>query len=70
MGVPYSRATFLRKIGACDMTDKVTPCGCGRSPTGQCIGWHKLTEAEYQEKLAQYQADHATESKDDQAPSA
>ena len=23
-------------------------CGCGRSPTGQCIGWHNLTEEEYQ----------------------
>ena len=22
-------------------------CGCGRSPTGQCIGWHKLSEADY-----------------------
>jgi hypothetical protein len=19
-------------------------CGCGRSPTGKCIGWHGLTE--------------------------
>ena len=18
-------------------------CGCGRSPTGDCIGWHELT---------------------------
>ena len=26
-------------------------CGCGRSPTGQCIGWHNLTEEEYQEEL-------------------
>ena len=26
-------------------------CGCGRSPTGQCIGSHNLTEEEYQEKL-------------------
>ena len=29
-------------------------CGCGRSPTGKCIGWHKLTEEEYQEKLKEY----------------
>ena len=28
-------------------------CGCGRSPTGQCIGWHNLSEEEYQEKLQQ-----------------
>ncbi len=20
------------------------PCGCGRSPTGKCIGWHGLNE--------------------------
>ena len=30
-------------------------CGCGRSPTGNCIGWHKLSEEEYQEKLKEYQ---------------
>jgi hypothetical protein len=26
-------------------------CGCGRSPTGKCIGWHKLSEEEYQKNL-------------------
>ena len=25
-------------------------CGCGRSPTGDCIGWHALTEEMYQHK--------------------
>jgi hypothetical protein len=30
-------------------------CGCGRSPTGDCIGWHGLTEQEYQKRLAEYQ---------------
>ena len=35
-------------------------CGCGRSPTGDCIGWHSLTEEAYKVKkdawdLAQYQ---------------
>ena len=25
-------------------------CKCGRSPTGDCIGWHKLTEEQYQKK--------------------
>lgn len=30
-------------------------CGCGRSPTGQCVGWHGLSEKEYQEKLREYQ---------------
>ena len=26
-------------------------CKCGRSPTGNCIGWHSLTEDEYQQKV-------------------
>lgn len=29
-------------------------CGCGRSPTGQCCGWHALTEEAYQIKLAEW----------------
>lgn len=29
-------------------------CGCGRSPTGTCIGWHALTEQAYQNKLAEW----------------
>ena len=29
-------------------------CGCGRSPTGKCIGWHALTEDEFQVKLKAY----------------
>ena len=27
-------------------------CGCGRSPTGNFIGLHKLTAEEYEAKLA------------------
>ena len=30
-------------------------CGCGRSPSGKCIGWHSLSEEEYQEKLKEYE---------------
>ena len=30
-------------------------CGCGRSPTGQCIGWHALTEEAYQQRRAEYE---------------
>jgi hypothetical protein len=29
-------------------------CGCGRSPTGKCIGWHGLTEEQYKEALEKY----------------
>ena len=34
-------------------------CGCGRSPTGKCIGWHKLPEEEYAEALKKYKAKKA-----------
>ena len=30
-------------------------CGCGRSPTGLCIGWHSLTEEKYKEKKKKYE---------------
>lgn len=36
------------------------PCGCGRSPTGSCIGWHGLSEEEFQRRLAEHQANQAT----------
>ena len=29
-------------------------CGCGRSPTGDCIGWHGLSEEEFQKRLVEY----------------
>ena len=37
--------------------DDFGKCGCGRSPTGKCIGWHGLSESEFQSKLANYMAD-------------
>lgn len=36
--------------------DKIGQCGCGRSPTGRCIGWHALSEDEFRQKLAQFEA--------------
>ena len=29
---------------------KIGSCGCGRSPTGNCIGWHGLSETEFQQR--------------------
>ena len=29
-------------------------CGCGRSPTGNCVGWHGLTEEQYRDALEKY----------------
>lgn len=27
---------------------KIGTCGCGRSPTGDCIGWHGMTTEQFQ----------------------
>ena len=43
-----------KKIGVIKMTES-PKCGCGRSPTGNCIGWHALSEEEYQEKKTAYE---------------
>lgn len=49
--------------------DKMTPsvaemkkgtCGCGRSPTGDCIGWHGLNEEQLKAAQEKYQANQAT----------
>ena len=32
-------------------------CGCGRSPTGKCCGWHGLTEDVYKHQLMLYMED-------------
>jgi len=35
-------------------------CGCGRSPTGKCIGWHGLNEEQLKEAKAQWELDQYT----------
>ena len=32
-------------------------CGCGRSPTGKCIGWHGLNEEQLKEAQRQWELD-------------
>ncbi len=34
-------------------------CGCGRSPTGKCVGWHSLTEEQFEAKKAAWDAKQA-----------
>jgi hypothetical protein len=35
--------------------EDIGKCGCGRSPTGKCIGWHGLDEGTFREKLAEWE---------------
>lgn len=39
--------------------DEFGKCGCGRSPTGKCIGWHGLTEEAFKQRLEDYQTGKA-----------
>jgi len=32
----------------------MSKCGCGRSPTGMCKGWHGLSKEEYEKKLLEF----------------
>ena len=40
-------------------------CSCGRSPTGKCVGWHSLSEEQYQEKKSVYGARQTSKSTTD-----
>jgi hypothetical protein len=44
----------------------VGQCGCGRSPTGKCCGWHALTEDAYRIKLAEYEDAQLQKQKQDE----
>ena len=35
-------------------------CGCGRSPTDKCIGWHGLNEEQLTEAQRQWELDQYT----------
>ena len=37
-------------------------CGCGRSPTGRCCGWHNLTEEAYLREKELYEYKKQAES--------
>jgi hypothetical protein len=37
-------------------TSQIGNCGCGRSPTGKCIGWHGLNEEQLKAAQEKYAA--------------
>jgi hypothetical protein len=41
--------------------NEIGKCGCGRSPTGKCIGWHGLTEEQYEIELENYMTNKTDE---------
>jgi hypothetical protein len=47
------------QIKAVAENEEIGKCGCGRSPTGKCIGLHSLTEQEWIEGKTQILANIA-----------
>ena len=46
--------------------DDFGACGCGRSPTGKCCGWHALSLEEYEDALVKYETQLFSEPPSDQ----
>ncbi len=46
--------TWLKEADAAEVLAKASPskCGCGRSPSGYCVGLHKLSDAAWAAKQA------------------
>jgi hypothetical protein len=44
--------------------EEIGKCGCGRSPSGKCIGWHALSESDFQAKLSSYVAEQDSKDED------
>jgi hypothetical protein len=53
---PYlrNRTEETMQVRVKENTNEFGKCGCGRSPTGKCIGWHGLNEDQYKEALEKY----------------
>jgi hypothetical protein len=64
IAIPSKGANRRGKTLETERRKTMADCGCGRSPTGQCIGWHNLSEEEYQQKLKEHQ-EKAAEEKDE-----
>ena len=61
---PYlrNRTEDTMQVRVTENKEAFGSCGCGRSPTGKCIGWHGLTEEQLVEAQAKYQAENVKDS--------
>jgi len=58
------------QVRADQFRDGGVPCGCGRSPTGFCIGWHALSAEEYNRRIMEghvYPGEEPKEDKKDES---
>ena len=50
----WGKRKMTPRVDKTDNGEDFGKCGCGRSPSGKCIGWHGLSEAAYQVRLSEY----------------
>lgn len=43
------------QVRATENTETFGTCGCGRNAGGKCVGWHNLTEDDWQAQKTQLQ---------------
>ena len=56
----YQKKEIIKmQIRATEATEEIGKCGCGRSPSGKCIGLHSLSEQEWIEGKTQILANIA-----------
>ena len=53
------------QVRVTENSEQFGKCGCGRSPTGYCIGWHGLTEKDYHVKLQEYKLQEVTQEEEE-----
>jgi hypothetical protein len=55
---PYlrNRTEEAMQVRVKENPEDIGKCGCGRSPTGKCIGWHGLSQEAFEARLAEYKA--------------
>jgi hypothetical protein len=54
---PYlrNRTEEAMQVRVKEDASEIGKCGCGRSPTGKCCGWHGLTEEQFTERKELYE---------------
>ena len=64
----FSKKEIPMQVRTEQISEGGSPCGCGRSPTGKCIGWHALTEEAYIIKMNEYNRANLSNREDEQCP--
>jgi hypothetical protein len=51
----FGKKDKIMQVKVEENAEEIGKCGCGRSPTGKCIGWHGLTEEQFEQRKELYE---------------